>query len=231
MINKIFKNHQINKNSIDIISCVLDYIKENIFKKYLQYIFKVLEYNNLLTILMEISKDRNSKLDKDDKSNKNKIIIKEFKSKFLKEIKEDDIKYEPKFLFNYKIPEFYNFYRELSDYLTKNIAAEFFVNEKNIFVGKEKELFDKVLEKISQSKLYFGLINKITPDLILKDYIIFYLEKYIGLYMKSYSKANELLLNLKFLEENKIIKDNSSNPISIIIIKIIWLESITKYRI
>jgi hypothetical protein len=106
-------------------------------------------------------------LDKDDKSNKNdnnKIIIKELKSKFLKEIKVDDTKYEPKFLFNYKIPGFYNFYKDLSDYLTKNIVAEFFnnekklryydgekpVNAKNIFVRKEKELLDKVLEKISK---------------------------------------------------------------------------------
>ena len=71
LINKIFKNHQINKINIDIISCILDYIKEKIFKKYLLYIFKVLEHNNFLTTLMEISKDKNSKLDKDDKSNKN----------------------------------------------------------------------------------------------------------------------------------------------------------------
>ena len=84
------------------------------------------------------------------------------------------------------------------------------------------------MEKISQDKLYFGLINKITPDLILKDYIIFYLEKYIGLYLKSYSKTIELLLNLRFSEENEIVKDNASNPINIIIIKIIWLESNNK---
>ena len=47
--------------------------------------------------------------------------------------------------------------------------------------------------------------------------------------MKSYSKAIELLLNLRFSEENKIIKDNASNPINIIIIKIVWLESNINY--
>jgi hypothetical protein len=34
---------------------------------------------------------------------------------------------------------------------------------------------------------------------------------------------------LRFSEENEIVKDNASNPINIIIIKIIWLESNTKY--
>jgi len=246
LVNKIFKENHINKNTIDIISCILDYIKENIFKKYLQYIFRVLEHNNILTTLMEISTDRYNKLDKDDKSirnNSNKIIIKELKSKFLERIKVDDVKYKAKFLFNYKIPGFYNFYKDLSDYLAKNITAEFFNNEKklrdyngdkpgnakSIFVGKEKELLDKVLEKISQDKLYFGLIKKITPDLIIKDYIIFYLEKYIGVYFKSFGKIIELLLNLKFSDKNDIIKDNASNPINIIILKIIWLESNNNY--
>ena len=63
----------------------------------------------------------------------NKIILKELKTIFLKEIKVDnDAKYEPKFIFKYKIPGFYSFYKDLSDYLTKNITAEFFNNEKKI---------------------------------------------------------------------------------------------------
>ena len=155
LVNKMFKEHHINKNSIDIISCILDYIKENIFKKYLQYIFKVLEHNNFLTTLMEISKDKNSKLDKNDKSSKNeranKNILKELKSKFLEKIKVDDTKYEPKFLFNYKIPGFYNFYKDLSDYLTKNINVEFFNNEKKLrnYSGKKPE---KVINSFHQKE-------------------------------------------------------------------------------
>ena len=247
LVDKMLKNNYINKNSIDIISCILDYIKENIFKKYLLYIFKVLEDNNFLTTLIEISKDRNSKLDKNDKSNKNernKFIIKELKNKFLKEIKVDnDAIYEPKFLFNYKIPGFYKFYDKLSDYLNKNIASKFFNNEKklrdyfetepekaiNKFHEKEIELLDKVLDIIRKDTFYFDLINKITPDLILKDYITFYLGKYIGTYNKSYSKIIELLLNLRYSENISIIKDNLSNPINIIFLKIIWIESNTNY--
>jgi hypothetical protein len=60
LVNKMFKENYINKYSLDIISCILDYIKENIFKKYLQYIFKASENNNFLTIIMEISNYRNS---------------------------------------------------------------------------------------------------------------------------------------------------------------------------
>ena len=84
-----------------------------------------------------------------------KNIIKELKTKLLTEIKVDNAKNEPKFLFNNKIPGFYNFYKDLSDYLTKNITEEFFNNEKklrdysgdkpenakNKFHEKEKELF------------------------------------------------------------------------------------------
>ena len=247
LVDKMFKENSINKNSIDIITCILDYIKENIFKKYLLYIFRLLEDNNFFTTLIEISKDRNVKLainDNSARNDKNKIIIKELKTKFLKEIRVDnDKKYEPKFLFNYKIPGFYNFYKNLSDYLNKNIIGEYFNNEKylrnysgkkpydakNIFHEKERELLSKVYEKISQDSLYYDLINKINPDLILKDYIIFYLEKHTGSYFKSFSQLILLLLNMRFSEDNEIIKENNSNPINIIILKIIWLESNTTY--
>lgn len=50
LLEKILKN--INKNSIDIITCLLDYIKEQIFSEYLIYILKALEDNNFLTTLV-----------------------------------------------------------------------------------------------------------------------------------------------------------------------------------
>ena len=113
----MFSENHINKNSIDIISCILDYIKVDKFKKYLVYIFKVLEHNNFLTTLIEINNDKNNKLDKN--------IIEKLKNRMLKGIKVDyDVKYEPKFLFNYKIPGFYNFYKNLSEYLNQNISSD-----------------------------------------------------------------------------------------------------------
>ncbi len=37
-----------------------------------------------------------------------------------------------KFLFNYKIPWFYDFYKKLSDLIDKNISVEYFNNEKKL---------------------------------------------------------------------------------------------------
>ena len=38
----------------------------------------------------------------------------------------------PKFLSNYKISGFYDFYKNLSDYLNNNITIEYFNNEKKL---------------------------------------------------------------------------------------------------
>jgi hypothetical protein len=166
LVNKMFKENYVNKDKIDIISCILDYIKEKIFEKYLNIIFVVLEDNNFLTTLLEINKST-YKLDINDKDVRpnNSNIIKDLENKFLKEINVDNDKnYEPKFLFNYKIPGFYNFYKSLSDYLTKEISTEFFNNEKNLRdidlnddpnIAKEKEDFhekeEDLLKKVTET--------------------------------------------------------------------------------
>ena len=90
---------------------------------------------------------------------------------------------------------------------------------------KKKKLLDKVLKKINEDALYYDLLNKITEDVILRDYITFYLEKYMGTYSESFYKLIELLLSLRYPEDNEIIKDNKSDPINIVILKIIWIES------
>ena len=60
----------IDKNSIDIISSILDFIKETIIEKYFWFLFKVLKDNSILAELI------------DNQSDKNKIN--ELKSKALK---------------------------------------------------------------------------------------------------------------------------------------------------
>ena len=70
LVDKMFKSNYINKNSIDIISSILDFIRENIIEKYFWKIFKVLKDNNILKELI------------DNQSDKNKIN--ELKSKALK---------------------------------------------------------------------------------------------------------------------------------------------------
>ena len=73
LINKMFRENYVNKDKIDIISCILDYIKENVFSKYLRLIFDILEDNNFFSTLLEINNDRTCRLDIKDKSS---IIIK-----------------------------------------------------------------------------------------------------------------------------------------------------------
>ena len=58
LVDKVLKMNYIDKNSIDIISCLLEYIKQQIFSKHLKYLFKVLEDNNILTTLIEIKKNK-----------------------------------------------------------------------------------------------------------------------------------------------------------------------------
>ena len=244
LIVKMFNENYINKNSIDLISCLMDYIQEKIYNKNLEKIFTFLENNNFLTTLLEIDKDisNENKLDKD--------IISELKEKILSKENFEEENLEPKFLFGYKIPGFYNFYKNLSELFNKNITAKFLLNEKNLreyygskpektkidFHEKEESLLNEVLEEINKDKtkfeFYFDLINKISPDLVLNDYITFYLDKYLGIknYFKSSNKIIKLLLKLRFsVEKNQIINNNESNPINILVIKMIWIESNLNY--
>ena len=236
LIDKIFIN--INKNSLDIISCLLEYIKEKIFSEYLIHIFEVLENNNILTTLVENKNGNNNNLDED--------IITQLKGKFLDSITMDKNFYEPKFLFNYKIPGCYNFYEHLSNYISKNISVKYLKNEQNLreYIGKniekvkqdfhenEERLLSEVYDEINQDKFIYDVINIIPTDLILKDYITYFVKKYIILYTELEFNNNliNLLLNLRFdKERNEIIKNNMGNHIKIMLIKIMWIESNINY--
>ena len=52
---------------------------------------------------------------------------------------DDNKLYEPKFLFNYKIPGLFNAYENLSYYIKKNITVEYFNNEENLreYIGND----------------------------------------------------------------------------------------------
>ena len=227
LLEIIFKN--VGKYSIDIISCLLDYIKEKIFSEYLLIIFKSLEDNNFLTTFVEFKKYNNDAID-------TSIII-QLEDIFMEEI--DIAKNEPKFSFKFMIPGFYNFYKNISNYITKNIYVEYFNNENNLrsyfgkneivkFHEKEEILLNNLYDEISKDKKIFNIMNEISPDLILRDYITYFLEKYIGAYSKTEinNKLINLLLNLRFSEKkNVIIKNNLKTPIKKLMIKIIWIES------
>ena len=98
------------------------------------------------------------------------------------------------------------------------------------FHEKEEELLIKIMKTIKSDKIYHhDLLIRIIPDLILKDYITYYLEKYLGIYSSTYYKIISYLLYLRFSDERNIIKNNENNPINIILIKIMRIESNTNY--
>ena len=238
IIDKILSDQLINKFTIDIVSCIIDYIKGEIFNKYLRKIFKILEDNNILTTLSELYEREFKDIDKNAVEN---IVI-----EFLGKINFDkNNNYNCKFSYNFSIPGLYNFYSSFSSYITKNIASKYFDNEKKLryllkedaqkiieFHNKEDELLESAFAEIKKDEFVFGIIDKISSDLILKDYVTYYLKKYkdnFGIYNKDdiYHKIIELLLNIRFNKENRIIKlDNKAN---ILLIKIIWIESNINY--
>ena len=237
IIENLYKNEYINIYSIDIVSCLVEYLLKNIFNKKLKIIFEILENNNILTTLLEIKKNEYKYI----KSN----IVENIINKYLDEITlEKNTKYKPKFLFNYNVPGFYNFYIYISNYINRNITLSYFNNEKNIrellkpnydkikdFYEKEESLLFNVYKEIEKNnKFIFDCINKIdNKNVIFQDYITYYLQKYKnkdGIYKinDKYHKIIELLLQLRFK-----IKNNENNHINILLKKIIWIESNVNY--
>jgi len=239
MIETLFNKNYISIYSLDIVSSLLEYIKNNKFNKYLKYILEKLENNNILTTLIEIKRNNYKYIKRD--------LVENIITKFVDEITlEKNNKCIPKFLFNYNIPGFYNFYINISNYINKNITTNYFNNEKKLrelfkstfekikdFHEKEESLLSNVYKECEKDEFIFENAKKIDENLILIDYITFFLQKYKnkdGIYKNDdiYHKLIELLLKLRF-DDKTIIKENENNKINILLIKIIWIESNVNY--
>jgi hypothetical protein len=193
LISRIFNEKIINNFTVDIISCLLEYIIEKIFNKKLKNIFKVLEDNNILTTLIDI---KNSNLI-DNKIVENIIDI------YLEGLTFANIdKCNCKFLFNYNVPGFYNFYQNISNYINKKIMSNYSNNEsdlresendpkfKTIFHNKEEKLLENVDKEMEINYKFeckiFDILKDDKNDLIFRDYITFFLQKIkiLGKYIK-----------------------------------------------
>ena len=232
IIEKFYKNNYINKNTIDITSCLIEYIKDNNFNAYIKKILLILEDNNILTTLIELKKNDFKEIDKS--------LATKITKKYLDEITtgKNEEKPKAKFLFNYNVPGLYNFYKDFSNYIDKNITLIYFNNENKLrktqkfdvekikkFHDKEDSLLNVANKFIANNKLNHEILNTAPHDLIYKDYITFYLHKYInpcGIYKKDdvYHKIIELLIKLRFKEEKNM---------NGLLMKMIWIESNVNY--
>ena len=237
IIDKLYKSSFINKYTVDIASCLIEYIKDNIFSAYVKKVLQKLEDNNVLTTLYWLHK---TKFQKIDKSSVNHITL-----KYLDEIIKDETEAKPeyKFLFNYNVPGLYNFYKNFSNYLNKNITSNYFNNEKKLrdalnvdkeFIRQFNETNDQLL--INANKYFINnnfitvVLNQIEHDLIFNDYVTYYLEQKMNngeIYKIDdvYHKLLNLLLKLRF-KNNENENDKNINSL---LLKIIWIESNGNY--
>ena len=73
------------------------------------------------------------------------------------------IDYQPKFSFKFIIPGFYNFYKDLSDYVTKNIYVEYFNNENNLRFYFDKESEKEILKYHEKEEILLSIFyDKLT---------------------------------------------------------------------
>ena len=244
IIENLYNTNYIKKYTIDIISCLINYIKDNIFIKNLEKIIKKLEDNNILTTIFKLQINNFEVINKDVVQELLLIFLDTFK--FVK-----DELYKPKFLFKYNIPGLYKFYEDISYYITKDIASNYFYYEKKLreiknlddkimdkikdnFHEKEQEYLTNIIDNlnISENKFLNELLNKVSANLIFTEYVTFYLQKYkkeneFNEKNNIYHKLIEILLKLRFNDENGVVQENIS--LNILCLKIMWIESNVNY--
>ena len=238
IIEKIYRDKYINKNSADIISVIKEYISEIIFENILMNILEILEDNNFLTTLL-VSNTKKEKL-------LSEKVIKEIKLNQLKDLKIDNYKtYYPRFNLNFIIPGFYLFYEQISSFITDKIIGDYRQNENKIryflkgdvndlikiYHNKEKALLNLLYQEMIKYNWKFNLIKqeKIKLEIVLNDYITFYLIKYNCdkeiLNNISSIKLINIMLNLRFNETKEIFLNNKDEPIKKFLLYISWLEA------
>ena len=200
--------------------------------EYLIKIFKILADNNIFATLYENIKNDFKLISKITVQN---IIIKYLDNAEKKE------NYGSLFLFNYNIPGFYSFYQKISNYINKDIKIKYSNNEKKLrellkndtdkiakFYNNENDFLNNTYKEVSKThKFFFEFFDKIPEDLILSDYITYYLQKYRNendIYNKNdnYHRLLEILLKIRFNEEKKDLMKKKKLLKIILAIKLIF---------
>ena len=279
LIDLIIKDKKsINQNSTDFFTVILENAKDIIKEKIRIFLTKT-ESNNFFTTIFMLNVNNN--LEKNDSSINlsenplndysinisdkdilNNEIIKNIRIEFLKLVKKNKNELTGKeninIKINYKIPGFYNIYKEIREYIEKEKLDIYFKQDESeirrcryefisITVRKLKddiEYFNnKLLSELKSKQLFDKVIysnSKITENnyidfykLFLNDYITFYL-------VKLYNDANndfiindishKIILFLLDLKFSKLKNDKKYKlPLQSLIAKILWLEGNSKY--
>ena len=191
---EIFENSYITHNTIDIVSTIINnVIIEKRLRRTIIQILDALAADNFLTTLLTL--DNNNKVDESFSSKDNLLQILKI---YLDTIKIKDIKKNAIFEQNYLIPGLLSFYDLISNFISKNIVEKFFKNEKKLRVAlkgdsfilksefhkEEDSLLNIVIEEIKSNdesddyKFINSIIEKCPYNLLLNDYIIYFLNKY-----------------------------------------------------
>ena len=270
IIDTFLDKQFINENTVDIITAIISYMK-NIFNEKMALLLSKTENNNFFTTLFMLNVENKGKDDispnnntsnysfnMDDKDILNNKTIKNIKKEYLKILKtnlkekSDDTSINIKL--NYKIPGFFNIYREIKSYLEKEkilviykqdetdvrkCQYEFISSSKSKLSRDLKDFQEKLLSEL-KSKQLFKIITDVNIDpkfieLFLNDYITFYLENLYNNVIKDFAindiphKIILLILDLKYKESTEKEKETNENILQKTIDKILWLGANSKY--
>ncbi len=274
IVNLIIENKSINQETIDFTSAILTYLKDE-FQKKLKIVLRTAENDNFFTSLFMLNKDKekdnyiknisNNQINdysfniSDEKLLKNELfnkIIKQYLFNLREKTNEKNIDASNADLsvnikLYYKIPGFFNVYREMKKYIRDEQFDLYYKQDEGEIrkceYGLESYYINKLKNDIKEftDKLYAELTSKqILSDVIktnindksyieftevfLNDYITFYL---VNLYKNKINdfavndiphKIILLLLDLKF----KDLKEDEKFdiPLQNDVSKILWLE-------
>jgi len=255
IIKKIYETKYINRRSIDFITIIADYFKNKLIWKYIIAILSKLEENNVLTTLLFWDSRKNILNDNFND------LVNEIVEKYLDNIKIEENVYHLKFNLNFIIPTFYDFYENLSDFINKNIKNIFIKNEKKIryfleetekinkydtkenYYKKEEDFLFLVYQEVEKYKFVSQFINKIPTQLLLSDYLTYFLLKKYIIYPENdihnhYLSYNDyryelinLMLEIRFDNSKRIVKKYNDNSLELFLIKVNWIEANQDYII
>ena len=270
----LIKNKSINQNTIDFCSAIYKYIEEAFNNKIKELLIKSENNNFITTIFMLNTKDlrkqdsnvissnkqlKDYSFNKADEQLLKNELFKKIQNEFFQKLKEEDEKNEDTLInikLYYKIPAFFNIYKEIKKYIQdEKLASHFRQDETELrkyeyeystpFMAKlkddAKDFVDKIYDELASKQLATKVIEAKINDpnyiefteVFLNDYITFYL---VNLYKNAINdfvindvqhKIILLLLDLKFQGLNE--DEKFDKPLQNVISKILWLEGNSNY--